>query len=135
MAKRKVTFRTVPRIPIQALVILRDDVVKSPVALKAALRRDFLHIIDCLRPLIVDGQDHAPRILQWWTEMGTMIGVKEGDLRAEAAAERQLVMGSDVAGCSWFKCVRHEQESDNMLFYRCAGCDRAVYCGSLCQGR
>ncbi|KAG8855630.1 hypothetical protein FRB96_006825 [Tulasnella sp. 330] len=83
----------------------------------------------------MDGKEDAPLILQWWIDLGAMVDIREEDLRAEVAAERKRVMGSKVVGCSWFKGVRYQQESNKALLYRCAGCGHATYCGFLCQER
>jgi len=113
----------------------RHVLLNSPEALKFCLRRDFLYITDYYRPLTARSQHGKARMaLKWWQELAAVVNITEAGLRKELEADRKQVTGGAV-GCSWFKCVRFEQECDPSLLFQCSGCQRSIYCGRLCQTR
>lgn len=99
-------------------------------------RRDFLTILGTFRRLAED-PDHAQaaQILAWWKSVAQAAGVSEQELRMEDTKEARQCFGKDRFGCSWFKCARYGRECDTATLYRCSGCEKSMYCGSLCQTR
>lgn len=108
----------------------------SPDALRKYLRRDFLYMIDYLRPLAERPNAMYPRkLLRWWHDLGTAAGVTEADMRAELVKKRNVANRDAVIGCSWLKCVRFERECEDVALFQCARCQRSMYCGTQCQER
>lgn len=104
----------------------------NPPALTTPLTRDFLYFIDFLRPMAFHPDSKAALdALRWWEDLGTVVGVTEADLRAAERARR--MRNRDVVGCSWRRCVRYGRECDTHVFLECAKCQKAMYCGTLCQ--
>lgn len=118
------------------LGLFQHLLLASVPSVKKVLRRDFLSVLDTLRPLAEDA-DHlsAPIILEWWVDLAKKMGISEQGLRAQRAAQAKQKAGSDVVGCSWFKCVRFDIPCDPSVLYRCLGCRKLVYCGPMCQTR
>ncbi|KAG8850372.1 hypothetical protein FRB96_000436 [Tulasnella sp. 330] len=117
-------------------VDLRDLLIKNRKALLPPLRRDFLNILGHLRALL-DNKENYKNVkshIEWWEGLGRAVGLTETGLRDDLYRERQKIMG-DVVGCSWVKCMMYEQECDTTSMFRCAGCERAMYCGLWCQER
>lgn len=115
-------------------------------ALRTTLRRDYLRAIDFMRPIcnqrIVENlatynreDDEGAFVLDWWLALGKTVGLDEVELRSQAARERNKIMGRDITGCGWIKCMRFDTQLDYDRLYRCAGCQAVVYCSAPCQKR
>lgn len=116
--------------------VTRRLLCQSQIALEPPLRRDFLHVLDYLRSIPPDDQTEATgEIIQWWQALGASVGITEGELRAELVAGMEKTTTSEASGCSWARCVRFQQDGDRHVFFQCAQCQKAMYCGSLCQRR
>lgn len=125
-------------LPPQELKTIREALLIDKAALKTALHRDFLHIVDCLRLLLADSEsknDRATAILKWWTDLAGSVGMNEVQMREEVISERKRVTKKEVLGCSWYKCLRFEHEGGSAPLFACAGCGEAMYCGPACQNR
>lgn len=103
-------------------------------ALRGPVKRDFLHLLDYLRPLTCGAKSEAAlKALRWWEDLGRLVDITEADMRA---SERSALEGNaNVKGCSWLRCVRYDRDCGKDVFFRCVGCHQARYCGVLCQKR
>lgn len=122
------------------LVELTALLSKCPrVALRSRLMPDYLHVLDRLRLIGNNEKIDTNFLVAGWEGFGNLAGISEARLRAEAKAkaerERATPGDSDVEGCAWFKCVLYDRREDEILLFRCAGCDKAMYCSPMCQER
>jgi len=103
---------------------------------QSALRPLFLHVLDRLRTIETNGEnDRDPgQMIRVWEGFGTIAGFSEAQLRAEAATERRKATG-DAEGCCWFKCVMYRRSHQDLVMFRCTGCQKSVYCSLACQER
>lgn len=111
---------------------------------KRAVRRDYLHVLDSLRAIARKSNraDSDTPAIEIWQGFASAVKLNEADLRSQVAAERKQVVsgradgGAAVpVGCNWYKCMMYDREDDGITLFRCAGCDTAMYCGSVCQTR
>lgn len=110
---------------------LEECATATTSVLKAALlANEYLGTLDLLKTS--SGQKFKDA-LSIWQSLGSHAGLHESDLRAEAiAACRQANNG--IAGCGWYKCILHLQETDQIM-YHCIGCRKVAYCDFFCQER
>lgn len=102
------------------------------------MRTDFLRVLDQLRAVAADGKDgrDASIVIEVWEVFGTIAGLTEGELRAEAMVECQKTRSRrGLKSCAWFKCVMYGREDESIVRFRCAGCRQGMYCSVLCQER
>ncbi|KAG8848115.1 hypothetical protein FRB96_001302 [Tulasnella sp. 330] len=110
--------------------------LQSPETLKIYVRRDFLHVLNCIRPFAKNSDKELAReALKWWEDLAAAVGLSEIGLFAEGLAERTKARGDGPTGCAWFKCIRFERDCDPLLLFQCAGCHKLKYCGVRCQER
>lgn len=112
----------------------RRFLVSDLSALKAPLKRDFLYFLDFLHPLVnLADSERAQVALRWWEDLGSTVGITEADLRTTEQALRTT--STNTLGCSWLRCVRYDRDCGTHIFFDCAKCQKARYCGILCQER
>lgn len=110
---------------------------RTPARFGNVLRPEFLHVLDRLRA-VADQQTprepDATAAIKVWQGFATLAGFTEAELRAEARVERRKAAGGeDVVGCGWYKCIMVGR--DEVMLFRCAGCQKTLYCALKCQQR
>lgn len=111
---------------------LQSNLSPSANVLASHLRRDFLRILEHLRAMHMP-KESAQVLIQFWETLGRIAGLSEGTLLAERNRELKDASGG-LVGCSWNRCPLFEQECASATLL-CAGCQKAMYCGTDCQER
>lgn len=106
--------------------------IANPDALRPALHRDFLPILDHLRRAPDTPGNTAMR--QFWMGLAIAVGFSEPGMRAELQQTRRMARGNRFVGCGWVRCPMYDQECVGETF-RCGGCQRKMYCALMCQKR
>lgn len=120
----------VPSLSRQEWQILGAVIAQARDALRSALSRHYLHVMDCL--LAIE-EPHANEQLAFWHWLAGLVDIKEEELRA-AREKEALDLPCGVVGCSWSRCLLGGRQTTKEMFL-CAGSQKVKYCGLFCQER
>ncbi|KAG8848114.1 hypothetical protein FRB96_001301 [Tulasnella sp. 330] len=81
---------------------LRESLLVVPDVLKIQLRKEYLHVLTCIRHMVKASSQSelSLHILNWWKDLAAAVGIYENDLLDEADAQRIGAMGDASPGCS-----------------------------------